>query len=597
MAIADGLYEIRSALLESMALDIAGGSTAKGANVQIYANNDTNAQKYRITEETTGHWSIVSVKSGMFLDVYGGSARNGANVQQWTSNGSRAQRWKLTETGETVTVDGVACPVVTIGSYVTTDGATYVMDVKGAMTTNSTNVQIWTANETDAQEFVLVPTTPYDPGMPAPAGLGWARAVGGQGQLEQPEAATLYPCWSFTDAWDATADHGFEFATRDRSTAGGDASPGAWSAWSAWQPAAVTVEDGRAWLTAGIGGAVAAADKSRDVNVRVRPTSTEGGQTTHGPAASAILTATTVPAVTVTAVALGPEAVTLTLATDYVGGTNYVTVSAMRQGGAELLAAPVEGSGYGPTLELEVPIAALAALPAVGQAVTLDLAAGTDQYAPRAPQASAGPAVTWAQGRTTAVTPDTSFDPDAVARITTGAAGTMRAWAFMGGKARALDVEAGAAVVPYPFGEPCDVYVTVEGLTAWGSASVAIAADDARKHAPCHAWTWPGGTLVIDGATGQMETSRTVKSTANVLELEARPWQTVTFAETMQGAYKAAGTLGASTVADVEALVAAHHALYRAPSGQVADVAVTDASYEVTKTLATATVTMVEETL
>ena len=60
MAIADGLYEIRSALLESMALDIAGGSTAKGANVQIYANNDTNAQKYRITEETAGHWSIVT---------------------------------------------------------------------------------------------------------------------------------------------------------------------------------------------------------------------------------------------------------------------------------------------------------------------------------------------------------------------------------------------------------------------------------------------------------------------------------------------------------------------------------------------------------
>lgn len=597
MAIADGLYEIRSALLESMALDIAGGSTTKGANVQLYAGNDTNAQKYRITEETSGHWSIVSAKSGMFLDVYGGSARNGANVQQWTSNGSRAQRWKLTETGDTVTVDGVACPVVTIGSYVTTDGATYVMDVKGAMTTNSTNVQIWTANETDAQEFVLVPTTPYDPGMPAPADLGWAQAVGGQGQLEQPEAATLYPCWSFTDAWDATADHGFEFATRDRSTAGGDASPGAWSAWSAWQPAAVTVEDGRAWLTAGIGGAVAAADKSRDVNVRVRPTSTEGGETTHGPAASAILTATTVPAVTVTAVALGPEAVTLTLATDYVGGTNYVTVASMRQGGSELLAAPVEGSGYGPTFALEVPIASLAALPAVGQAVTLDLAAGTDQYAPRAPQASAGPSVTWAQGRTATVTPATSFDPDAVARITTGAAGTMRAWSFAGGRARALDVEAGAAVVPYPFGEPCDVYVTVEGPTAWGSASVAIAADDARKHAPCHAWTWPGGTLVIDGATGQMETSRTVKATANVLELEARPWQTVTFAETMQGAYKAAGTLGASTVADVEALVAAHHALYRAPSGQVADVAVTDASYEVTKTLATATVTMVEETL
>lgn len=52
MAITAGLYEIRSMLLTSMTIDVAGGKAVNGANVQIYASNDTNAQKFLITEET-----------------------------------------------------------------------------------------------------------------------------------------------------------------------------------------------------------------------------------------------------------------------------------------------------------------------------------------------------------------------------------------------------------------------------------------------------------------------------------------------------------------------------------------------------------------
>ena len=595
MAITAGLYEIRSMLLTSMAVDVAGGKAVNGANVQIYAANDTNAQKFRLTQPSSGQWAIVNANSGLYVDVAGGRAQSGTNVQQYSSNGSRAQRWNIVETGGTVTIDGIACPVVTIYSYVTTDGTTYAMDVRAGMTTNSTNVQIYAANNSDAQHFALVPTTLLDRGMPAPAAIGWSREVGGQGQREQPEAATLYPTWAFTSAWDATEDHGFEYATRTRSTAGGDAAPGAWSAWSAWAPAAVTTDDGTAWLTAGVDGSVAASDKSRDVNLRVRPTSTAGGEATHGQAASAVLTATAVAACEVTAVALGPESLVLTVASDYSGGTNYVTVTSVSQGGADLLAESVDGSGYGPTFEVEVPISSLAALPEVGGTADVFMAVGTDQYAPTGEQATTGVAVTWAAGRTVALAPTESFDADAVDRVDPGATGTLRAWAFAGGRARAVDVSSGAAVVPYPFGAPCVAYVTVDRGTAWGSAVVEIAAADPRRHRPCHAWTWEGGTLVLDGSTGDVSTQRTVKGRSDALELDSRPWQVVTFGPTMEGTFKASGTLGASTTDDLEALVAAHHALYRAPGGQVADVAVTDVSYEQTSTITTANVSMVQE--
>ena len=58
MAITNGLYELRSMLLTKMCADVAGGSAVRGANVQLYSTNDSNAQKFRVLEETSAHWSL-----------------------------------------------------------------------------------------------------------------------------------------------------------------------------------------------------------------------------------------------------------------------------------------------------------------------------------------------------------------------------------------------------------------------------------------------------------------------------------------------------------------------------------------------------------
>ena len=352
MAIANGLYEIRSMLLTSMCADVRGGSTVNGANVQLYSSNDTNAQKFYLVEETSGHWSIQCANSGLYVDVAGGAATSGTNVQQYRDNDTRAQRWNVIDSGETVTIDGVSCPVVTLGSYVTTDGTSFVMDVRGAMTTNSTNIQIYASNNTDAQHFALFPTTLLDTSMPVPSGIGWSGTVGiSDAQTVYPSATTLYPCWYFTDAWQGLQDHGFEISYRSRLIANGTAQNGTWTAWTAWTAAPVTLYGQTAWLTAGLPASFDVASyKAMEYNLRVRATGTVGGNTVHSSSVTILLRSVFAPTIAADSAELEPGAISLEMLTDYEGGTNAVNITSIKAGGVDYLAKPIMAYGYGPSL-------------------------------------------------------------------------------------------------------------------------------------------------------------------------------------------------------------------------------------------------------
>ena len=89
-----GTYVVRSAADASLALDVADGSLADGANVRAWESNDTGAQKWRVTRLSDGTYSVANCQSGRMLDVRDAQAAPGANVQQWASNGNAAQRWR-----------------------------------------------------------------------------------------------------------------------------------------------------------------------------------------------------------------------------------------------------------------------------------------------------------------------------------------------------------------------------------------------------------------------------------------------------------------------------------------------------------------------
>ncbi|MCI1665652.1 MAG: RICIN domain-containing protein [Atopobiaceae bacterium] len=139
--LADGTYSVSVDSSLSAVLDVAAGSTADGANVQAYASNDTDAQRWVVSHDASGYVTLTNVASGKVLDVAGASSAAGTNVRQWTSNGSKAQKWVAVRSSN--------------GSYtlVSALGGDVVIDLAGGSTANGTNLQIWGSNGSSAQRF------------------------------------------------------------------------------------------------------------------------------------------------------------------------------------------------------------------------------------------------------------------------------------------------------------------------------------------------------------------------------------------------------------------------------------------------------------
>lgn len=93
--IEDGYYRIKFSKDTKMVLDVEGGSILDNANVQIYENNNTEAQKWKITKNEDGFYTIECVKSEKALDVQNVNYANNANIQQYMSNKNDAQKWKI----------------------------------------------------------------------------------------------------------------------------------------------------------------------------------------------------------------------------------------------------------------------------------------------------------------------------------------------------------------------------------------------------------------------------------------------------------------------------------------------------------------------
>lgn len=138
----DGMYTFGSKLNTSMKMDVSGASRSNYGNVQIWAGNGTNAQKWKVTHDSNGYVTLTSVNSGKVLDVNGGVSANGTNVQQYDSNGTYAQKWIAVKNSD--------------GSYTFQSAlaGNIVLDVSGASTSNGANVQLYAANGTNAQKWV-----------------------------------------------------------------------------------------------------------------------------------------------------------------------------------------------------------------------------------------------------------------------------------------------------------------------------------------------------------------------------------------------------------------------------------------------------------
>ena len=138
--LSEGVYSIRSNV-SGASIDVDGGLSSSGANVQVWQWNGTPAQRFlleRVEESAEEIYTIEALCSGMLL------SQVGDNVQQLQASDdvSASQRWKVL----TSPCGGVIFQNVQTGK---------VLDVAGAGDWDGCNVGVWESNDTVAQSFSL----------------------------------------------------------------------------------------------------------------------------------------------------------------------------------------------------------------------------------------------------------------------------------------------------------------------------------------------------------------------------------------------------------------------------------------------------------
>ncbi len=113
---------------------------------QVDWNSSAPPQNTPVLEEGASYM-FKNVNSGLYLEVAEGAAQAGANVQQWGADGSAAHNtWKTVSAG-----NGYYYLYSHLGN-----GDTFVLDVTAKKTENGTNMELYTFNGGDAQQFGFV---------------------------------------------------------------------------------------------------------------------------------------------------------------------------------------------------------------------------------------------------------------------------------------------------------------------------------------------------------------------------------------------------------------------------------------------------------
>lgn len=142
----NGLYTMQSGT-GACVLDVNAASKAESANLQLWAANDGNNQKFTLEAVSDGYYKIINLNSGKAATAT--NAVPGANVCQSNYNGAASQLWKA-EIGS----NG---GVVFVGKQ-----SGRALSVAGNASSNGANVQIDTNSGTSGQTWYLVATRPHD---------------------------------------------------------------------------------------------------------------------------------------------------------------------------------------------------------------------------------------------------------------------------------------------------------------------------------------------------------------------------------------------------------------------------------------------------
>ena len=94
----DGTYYIKNKF-SNLYLDVADGASADGTNIQQYAYNGLDSQKFKLVSDGNGYYSILTGASNYAsgLDVNSGNTKDGTSIEQWNNWGGDMQKFEIIE--------------------------------------------------------------------------------------------------------------------------------------------------------------------------------------------------------------------------------------------------------------------------------------------------------------------------------------------------------------------------------------------------------------------------------------------------------------------------------------------------------------------
>jgi len=155
-------------VLSNKCLEIAGGSTANLAALQVATCASSARQQFRFEDMGGGFYRIRNVNSNLCLDVEGRSTSNGARVVQWTCGTGTNQQFSARDLGGTV-------------HNLLARHSGQSLDVFNFGTVDGTPVVQWPLLNNSNQQFRLTPVTGGggSGGAGGTAGSGGAPSAGG----------------------------------------------------------------------------------------------------------------------------------------------------------------------------------------------------------------------------------------------------------------------------------------------------------------------------------------------------------------------------------------------------------------------------------
>ena len=547
-----GVYELRSMLDTSMCAAIVSSSKADGANLILYSKTGSNGQKFAVYDEGNGY-SIRCMASDKFLAVSGAasSLSNGMNVFQYSDTDSQSQRWSVTTYG-TTTVEGSTCTVVEFGAR---NGSAYLIDVTGAKTTNSTNIEIYAANHTNAQKFALLPTDMQDPMLPVPANI--RMVTGSDASLQDGGSDGFDVMWDVPSSWGGTGPSHFEHRMRQREMLP-NGSWGEWGEWGEWETSFAEVSGGTATVSGMLSYAMdidAAIASQWQVAVRSVTTDESGTYPAnlHSVEANALLTVWCEPTVTFSGASWSPLGLSIPYSSDWELSSLSITSSSQLHESYRHV-----GDKDG---TIAVPQESIDGAPAAGTSMALEYRSGTAQVS-AFPARSATVTVSAASGSVTKTFTQTGHALSLAIQKASGASDDPRAWVMVDDMLVECEPVGGSFDIPYPMKRAYVIY-------AYDGSSVQRI--ERTEQAVLAGWS-TGGVSYYAPLVEKGSSSRTIDQESETLMLDSRPESVVGFGPTRKTTITVTvrlyGLAGEMTSGQMRSLVG-KHCLYRSPNGDL----------------------------